>query len=145
MSENDKSETKDIKAERRLNMSGAIGISERFATLNKLITRDLNNNTNSPTFSLYTKDDITTYLSNPYTYETELRQAVTYIYGASPHFRRLIQYFAGLSDLAYVVSPYKIDPSSANAKSINRNYRKVLNAMSSMNVRTQFPKILTVC
>lgn len=145
MSENDKSETKDIKAERRLNMSGAIGISERFATLNKLITRDLNNNTNSPTFSLYTKDDITTYLSNPYTYEKQLRQAVTYIYGASPHFRRLIQYFAGLSDLAYVVSPYKIDPSSANAKSINRNYRKVLNAMSSMNVRTQFPKILTVC
>ena len=145
MSENDKSETKDIKAERRLNMSGAIGISERFATLNKLITRDLNNNTSSPTFSLYTKDDITTYLSNPYTYEKQLRQAVTYIYGASPHFRRLIQYFAGLSDLAYVVSPYKIDPSSANAKSINRNYRKVLNAMSSMNVRTQFPKILTVC
>ena len=145
MSENDKSEIKDVKAERRLNMSGAIGISERFATLNKLITRDLNNNTNSPTFSLYTKDDITTYLSNPYTYEKQLRQAVTYIYGASPHFRRLIQYFAGLSDLAYVVSPYKIDPSSANAKSINRNYRKVLNAMSSMNVRTQFPKILTVC
>ena len=68
MSENDKSEIKDVKAERRLNMSGAIGISERFATLNKLITRDLNNNTNSPTCSLYTKDDITTYLSNPYTY-----------------------------------------------------------------------------
>ena len=29
MSENDKSEIKDVKAERRLNMSGAIGISER--------------------------------------------------------------------------------------------------------------------
>ena len=31
---------------------GAIGISERFAVLNRLITRDLNNNTNTPTFSL---------------------------------------------------------------------------------------------
>lgn len=30
-------------------------------------------------------------------------------------------------------------------KSVNRNYRKVLNTMSAMNVRSQFPKILTVC
>ena len=122
-----------------------IGISERFALLNRLITRDVNNNTNTPTFSLYSKDEITTYLANPYQYEKQLRRAVTYIYGASSHFRRLIQYFTGLSDLSFVVSPYRIDPSSANIKSINRNYRKVLNAMSAMNVRTQFPKILTVC
>ena len=124
---------------------GAIGISERFAVMNRLITRDLNNNTNTPTFSLYTKDNITEYLSNPYTYERQLRRAVTYIYGASSHFRRLIQYFTGLSDLSFVVSPYRIDPKTANVRSVNRNYRKVLNAMSAMNVRSQFPKILTVC
>ena len=129
----------------RPNVEGMIGISSKFALLNRLITRDVNNNTNTPTFSLYTKDEITTYLSNPYQYEKQLRRAVTYIYGASSHFRRLIQYFTGLSDLAYVVSPYRIDPKSVNAKSISRNYRKVLNALSAMNVRTQFPKILTVC
>ena len=128
-----------------VNYEGMIGISSKFATLNRLITRDLNNNTSTPTFSLFSKDDITSYLSNPYRYEKQLRNAVTYIYGASSHFRRLIQYFTSLSDLAYVVSPYKIDPRSVNAKSINRNYRKVLNAMSAMNVKTQFPKILTVC
>lgn len=127
------------------NMDGMIRVPQKFAVLNKLITRDLNNNTSSPTFTLYSKDDITTYLSNPYTYEKQLRNAVTYIYGASSHFRRLIQYFAGLSDLAYVVSPYHIDPKTANIKTVNRNYRKVLNALSAMNVRSQFPKILTVC
>lgn len=126
-------------------MEGMIGISKRFAVLNRLITRDLNNNTGSPTFSKYTKDNIATYLQNPYTYQKQLREAVTYIYGASPHFRRLIQYFTGLSDLAYVVSPHKIDPKTANVNSIKRNYRKTLNAMSAMNVKTQFPKILTVC
>lgn len=126
-------------------MEGMIGISKRFAVLNRLITRDLNNNTNTPTFSLYSKDNITEYLKNPYTYQQQLRKAVTYIYGASPHFRRLIQYFTGLSDLAYVVSPHRIDPKTVNSKSVNRNYRKVLNAMSAMNVKTQFPKILTVC
>ena len=124
---------------------GMIGISNRFALLNKLITRDMNNNTNTPTFSLYTKDNIAEYLKNPYTYQQQLRRAVTYIYGASPHFRRLIQYFTGLSDLAYVVSPYRIDPKTANVKSVGRNYRKVLNTMSAMSVKTQFPKILTVC
>lgn len=143
---NEKKGTGDIKS---LNQgssqpSGLIGISNRFATLNRLITRDLNNNMSTPTFSLYSKDDITKYLGNPYTYEKQLRKAVVYMYGASSHFRRLIQYFAGLSDLAYIITPTKIDPQTANVKTINRNYRKVLNTMSAMNVRSQFPKILTV-
>lgn len=125
--------------------SGMIGISSKFAVLNRLITRDLNNNTTTPTFSLYSKEDVQGYLANPYTYEKQIRNAVTYIYGASSHFRRIIQYFSSLSDLAYVVSPYKIDPKSSNAKTINRNYRKVLNALSAMSIKTQFPKILTVC
>ena len=50
-----------------------------------------------------------------------------------------------MSDLAYVVEPYKIDPKKANTKTINNNYRKVLNLLSSMNIKTQFPKVLTVC
>lgn len=140
-------QAKDTKvdAPKTVNVEGMIGISDRFALINRLITRDLNNNTNKPTFSLFSKDDITTYLSNPYTYETQLRNAVTYIYGASSHFRRLVQYFAGLTDLSYVVSPYRIDPKTASAKSINRNYRKVLNTLTSMNIKSQFPKIVTVC
>lgn len=124
---------------------GYIGISSKFALLNKLITRDLNNYRNKPTFSLFTKDDITKYLSNPYVYEKQLRKAVIYIYGASPHFRRLIQYFVGLSDLSYIVEPYRIDPKKANARIVNNNYRRVLNMLSSMSIKTQFPKILTVC
>lgn len=119
--------------------------SKKFAAINKLITRDLNDNRSAPTFSRYTKDDITTYLSDPYKYEKQLREAVTYIYSASPHFRRLIQYFTALSDLSYVVSPCNIDPAHANKNTLSRNYRKVLNTISSMNIRTQIPKILTVC
>ena len=138
-----KTETPSV--ENKPDISGMIGISDRFALINKLITRDLNNNTNTPTFSLYSKDDISTYLENPYRYEKQLRQAVTYIYGASSHFRRLIQYFTGLSDLSYVISPYKIDPQTVNSKAVNRNYRKVLNVMSALSAKTQLPKILTVC
>ena len=123
--------------------AGFIGISGKFAQLQKLITRDLNNYTNVPTFSLYSKEDIKKYLTNPYKYEKELRKAITYIYGASTHFRRLIQYFVGLTDWAYVVEPYKIDPKKANTRTVGNNYRKVLNFLSSMSIETQFPKILT--
>lgn len=126
-------------------LDGVGGISAHFAALPHLITRDLNNNTRSPTFTLYSKDDIQTYIQNPYTYEKQLRNAVIYLYGASSHFRRLIQYFTGLSDLSYVVSPSKIDPQTTNPKTISRNYRKTINALSAMNIKTQFPKILTVC
>lgn len=128
-----------------MRVESAFRVPERFAVINKLITRDLNGNYSTPTFSLYSKDDINKYLQNPYNYEKQLRKAVTYIYGASSHFRRLIQYFTSLSDLAYVVSPNRIDPATAKTKSVNRNYRKVLNALTAMNIKTQFPKILTVC
>lgn len=123
----------------------AFRLPERFAALNRLILRDLNNNPRAPTFSKYSKDDIATYLQNPYTYQKQLRDAVVYIYGASSHFRRLIQYFVGLTDFSYVVSPYRVDPAKANVKTTNNNYRKVLSTLSLMSIKTQFPKILSVC
>lgn len=129
-----------------IDISNMIGVSSKFAIVNKLITRDINNNnTNVRALSLYNKDSIATYLSNPYSYEKQLREAVTYIYGASPHFRRLIQYFAGLTDLSYVVAPQKIDPRTANKNTVGKNYRKVCNTLTAMNIKTQIPKIITVC
>lgn len=145
MAQKDAQPTYSTGKKQTLDVTNYIGISSKFAKLNKLRTRDLNNNTRTPTFSLYSKDNIQTYLSDPYTYEKQLRKAITYIYGASSHFRRLIQYFVGLSDLTYVVEPYKIDPKKANKKTVSNNYRKVLNLLSSMSIKTQAPKILTVC
>lgn len=130
---------------KEFDFDGFFALSKRFSEINKLITRDLNKYTSSPKFSVYSKDDIQKYLSDPYTFEKQLRGAVTYIYGASSHFRRLIQYFVGLSDLCYIVSPYGVDPAKSNKKTLKNNYRKVLNSLSLMNIKTQFPKILTVC
>lgn len=125
--------------------SSTVRLPERFSTINKLILRDLNDLRSTPTFYLYTKGEISSFLKNPYVNEKNLRAAVTYLYGASCHFRRLIQYFASLSDLTYVVSPYRIDTATANKTTIKRNYRKVLSLLSSMDVKNQFERILTVC
>lgn len=127
------------------NINNMINLPERFSAINKLVLRDLNSNTSAPRFYLYSKDDITKYLQNPYSYEENLRNAAVYIYGASSHFRRLIQYFVGLSDLSYIVAPYNIDTSTAKPATISRNYRKVLNTLSGLDIKNQFRKVLTVC
>lgn len=124
---------------------GGIRMPERFAAINQMILRDLNGTSATPTFYLYTKDQIQEYIKNPYANEKNLRDAVVYLYGASAHFRRLIQYFVSLNDLSYVVSPYRIDTATANHKTIKNNYRRVLNLLASMDLKNQMEKVLTVC
>lgn len=127
------------------NFTDAFHLPQRFSALNKLILRDMNGTNPSPSFYLYNRDKISEFLKNPYTNEKNIRNAVVYIYGASSHFRRLIQYFSSLSDLSYVVSPYKIDTATAKAQTIRRNYHKLLNLLASMDIKNQFAKVLTVC
>ena len=121
-----------------------------FSGISAMILRDLNDYTAYDVrghgfFGKYKKDDIARYLRHPVRFERELRRAILYVYGASPHFRRIISYFVGLTDWAYYVSPHNIDPAKANASSVRRNYRKVLQTLSAFDIKTQFPKILTVC
>lgn len=118
---------------------------ERFAAINRLVMRDLNSRNPSSPFGRYTKNDIQRFLSKPAQHEKQLRKAVIYLMGASSHFKRLIQYFTGLSDLNYVVSPYRIDTTTANVKTAKRNYHRVLNLLSSMDIKNQGEKILSVC
>lgn len=140
-----KSTSASAAASTSFNLDGTIKIPQRFAVLNRLITRDLNGTNRSPTFYLYTKDQISTFLQNPYNNQKALRDAAIYMYGASSHFRRLINYFVGLSDLSYVVSPYKIDTSKAKPATIGSQYRKTLNMLSNMDIKNQFDKVLRVC
>lgn len=137
--------SKDVNASKRPFLENTFTLPSRFSALNKLILKDLNGTNTSPTFYLYSKDQISEFLKDPARNEKNIRNAVIYIYGASSHFRRLIQYFSSLSDLAYVVSPHKIDTSAAKPQTIKRNYQKVLNTLSSMDIKNQFAKILTVC
>ena len=128
-----------------MNFSDYMRMPSRFAVINRLIARDLNDSRSpAPRFYKYTKDKISEYLKDPYRNEKELRNAVIYLYGASAHFRRLIQYFVSLNSLAYVVSPYKIDTATANPASIRRNYKRVLNLLNGLNAKDQLEKILTV-
>ena len=126
----------------KLNYGGKINIKRFTQKFAKLITMDLENYKGGLFYRRYTKADIARFIANPKTCEKELRRAVCFIYDASPHFKRLIRYFAGLNDLVYVVSPYKMDIKRANKKTVYQSLVKTLSVLSNFSIKTQFPRIV---
>lgn len=118
---------------------------ENFKYLNHLITRDLNRRYDNPIFRKYNKKDILHFLTNPYKFERQIRDACIAVYGASSYFRRLISYLTMLNDFAYVVSPNGRNVDRRNQKTVKREFDKVLRDMEAFQVKSQLPKILTVC
>lgn len=134
----------DLKAQEPIGGARAPGDKD-FWNYTKIRFNDPNKPDRIKKYKKYSKDDITRYLTDPKGFQDELREASIYIYTTSTHYYRIIQYFVGLTDLAYVVSPTRIDPRTANKKAVGSNYRKVLKLLSSMSIKSQVPSILTVC
>lgn len=110
----------------------------------KLILQDLENAKRETTFfKKYSKNDIIGWLASPEQNEKYLRNASIYLYNASSHYRRLINYFAKMALFAYVVVPYKLDTKNINIKSFTSNYKNILNKLETMNIKHEFLKIMT--
>nr|DAH59222.1 MAG TPA: portal protein [Caudoviricetes sp.] len=127
-------------------MSGLLGDKPRayYSSLAKIIYRDLNNSMKSTSFSTYTKEQITTFVQNPETNEQQLRDAVIMLYNLSPHFMRLVHYFADLCDLAYNVVQVSIN-DKRDANGVYEKYLKTAYFLSNSDLKTQCKKILTTC
>lgn len=122
----------------------------KYIKLNQITLRDLNSNSfNSNSASIYRKYDretVTTWLENPENNEKNLRNASIYLYEVSSHYRRLINYFAKLSTISYIILPYKLNPlKEKESKNFKKQYQKIANALEVMNLRHELVKILTVC
>ena len=129
--------------ENRLDQLYALRNPAWFAGATKLIYKDLNNSTRSDTFYQYTKDQIATFIQDPSTNEQQLRAAVVNLYHASSHFRRLIKYFAGLTNWSYVVSPINVSEQTDVAK-LKEDYQKTVELLSGTNIRSQGAEAITV-
>lgn len=110
----------------------------------KLILRDLEkNNKDAAFFQKYSKADITKWLSSPQQNEKQLRNASIYLYNASSHYRRLINYFAKMAIFAYIVVPYKLDTENVDIEKFKKSYKKILDKLDTMNIKHEFLKIMT--
>jgi hypothetical protein len=110
----------------------------------KLILRDLEKaNKSTAFFQKYSKEDITKWLSSPEQNEKQLRNASIYLYNASSHYRRLINYFAKMAIFAYIVVPYKLDTDNVDIDKFKKSYKKILDKLDTMNIKHEFLKIMT--
>ena len=110
----------------------------------KLILRDLENNKKDVTFfTKYSKEDILKWLASPEQNQKRLRNASIYLYNASSHYRRLINYFSKMSIFAYVLVPYKLDLENVDLKKFKTKYKKVSNVIENMNLKHEMLKVMT--
>lgn len=113
-----------------------------FANLAGLIIKDLNQS-QSTNVTRYTKENVATYLNSPIQYSKNLQGMSAFLYDASPHYRRLINYYAKMPTLDYFVEPYGLDTSkSVNVKSLRSNYMKAIDSVEMMNIKYEYGKAL---
>lgn len=99
---------------------------------------------NDTTQRRVTRQDIKRWLKDPHKYANNLRDASIYLYEISTQYRRVINYFAGICPLNYIVYPFKFDPQDYNPKKFSTAYKKALNYLEIMNIPHEMHKALVI-
>ena len=118
---------------------------ELFKAVRSAITlRNISKN-ETQTYTLYDKELLRTYMKNPTNYENRLRNLSQFLYRMSYEYRRVVQYFASMTDLSAMIAvPQTSMVKNNNANKILRDYEKVLNENKKMNMKNQILKMLTI-
>lgn len=90
----------------------------------------------------HTREQIRRYVNDPNKYEQQLREVSLYLYVASPHYMRLINYFYSMLTLDYVVIPYSLDKERLNYDRFIKSYKNVVDYIEAYNIKHTFSKVL---
>lgn len=119
---------------------------EKFAALNyakmrKLIITDLNSNYAQTSIFLkkYTKDQIERALLAPDKNSKQLQEMSEFLYNASPHYRRLLDYMKNLSCDNYTLTPTEYNIS--NPENFKNTYYETAKSYSLVSFKTANPLI----
>ena len=98
------------------------------------------------TYSLYTKENIMSWLQSPGTTSNakNLRNASIYLYNSFNQYSRLIDYYAGLPLWAYVISPVAFNPGKVKDDVFKRQYLKVTQFFEDMNIPHEMHKAMKI-
>ena len=105
---------------------------------------NLKSNSHYPTvYTKYTRADIIKYLKNPETNAKQLRNASIYLYEVSAQYRRIVNYFAHMCPLTYIMYPFKFDTTKEiNEKAFKASYKKATDFMAIFNLQHEMRKAL---
>lgn len=116
------------------------------AMIKQLVFNPKKNQTaNTYSFAKYTRENIVKWLQTPSSNEINLRKASNYMYLASMHYNRLINYYAGLYPGSYVISPVGFDKNNVKAEQFAKQYRKVSAFIEQMDIPNLLHTVATVC
>jgi hypothetical protein len=106
-----------------------------FAKLSRLILDDLNKSRKTQIFfNKYKKEDVVSYLSKPQQCSKQLREMSNFLYIVSSHYRRLVNYFAKLYLLDYIIEPYYLDINKLNKRTFEVTYNTICDNVENMNL-----------
>lgn len=105
-----------------------------------------NTQTAASSFTAFSKNDIVNYLQNPSTTTNNknLRNASIYMYFASMHYQRLIQYYANLLTWSFVVSPLNFNKAKVKEEVFKKQLQKTLDLLELMNIYETMRNVLVV-
>lgn len=116
-----------------------------FAKAKDFVTmRDLTKS-ESRTYTVYSKETFRQYIKNPKNYEDKLRDLSCYLYRMSYEYRRIIHYYASMTDLNAVIGVPNVSMTKTNnANKILKDYEKVMTEHQKLNLASQIDKLLTI-
>lgn len=115
-----------------------------FANLRRNIIQDLVNNKNeSVIYKKYPKDKVVGMLEQPQKHEKEIRELSNYLYIASSHYRRLVDYFSSILLYNYTVIPTNI-PEKITKKKFKQTYMYLIKECEKYNLRHEATKAIKV-
>lgn len=99
--------------------------------------------TESRTYTVYSKDKLRTYLKNPTSYQNNLRDLSKFLYRLCYNYRRIVNYYADMTDLTAYVAVPKIDfTSTPSADQVMKSYYQTLTKMEQMRLPQEMHKLL---
>lgn len=115
-----------------------------FANLKKNIIQDLYNNHNeSIIYKKYPKDRVIKMFDNPQRNEKAFRELSGFLYLASSHYRRLVDYYASILLYNYTVVPTNI-PQKVKKAEYRNTYMHVIQLCEKYNLRQESKKAIKI-
>lgn len=125
-------------------------MNANFATLAKLIRRDLNENKVAETFfnKNFDLDKVKSWLAKPDNDASQknLRYLVRFLFVSSSHFKRAVLYFATLPMWKYSVEMYGCsDFDALEPDNVKKKFLETVNYLDVMNLEHELAKISLIC
>lgn len=99
--------------------------------------------TESRTYTTFNKEVLRTYLQNPFSNQSNIRELSRYLYRILGTYSRIIRYYANMIDMsAYSVVPNYDITQEPDKEAIRLQYMGTIQKLENMNLKSEFFKLI---